>query len=48
MEFIQSILGPITGTTALLSMAAVFVAGFVRGFVGFGAAMIVIMAAPKS
>ena len=44
MEFIQSILGPITGTTALLSVAAVFVAGFVRGFVGFGAAMIVIMA----
>ena len=44
MDLIQSILGPITGTTALLSVAAVFVAGFVRGFVGFGAAMIVIMA----
>ena len=44
MELVQIILGPISGAAVLLSVTAVFVAGFVRGFVGFGAAMIIIMA----
>jgi uncharacterized membrane protein YfcA len=44
MEVLAAILGPISGPTLAMSLAAVFVAGFVRGFVGFGAAMILIMA----
>lgn len=44
MEVLAAILGPISGPTLAMSLVAVLVAGFVRGFVGFGAAMILIMA----
>ncbi len=43
MELIETTLASIPGTTFALCAVAVLIAGFMRGFVGFGAAMILIM-----
>ena len=43
MELIEVTLSTIPGMVFALCAVAVLIAGFMRGFVGFGAAMILIM-----
>ena len=42
-EFLQALLGPVSSTGLAIVAGTVLLAGFIRGFVGFGAALIIVM-----
>jgi len=43
LESIQALIGPVSYAGLAIVAAAVLLAGFIRGFVGFGAALIIVM-----
>ena len=42
-ESLQALLGPVSSTGLAIVAGTVLLAGFIRGFVGFGAALIIVM-----